>query len=176
MFIYLAQAIDLSKNSPDTDTIVNDVCEMAGKLGCITFLPAKAYSFWPEEVKTVAGYKPVIEQLIGLNYTALARSDLAVFVWDGSPTWGMQLEFQFVVERKKSYVFLDLSDGPTPIYLSSLLKLSTLMAANTEVPHKNLSTILGRMVRRVESQPAWRKIKIYYYLGRIRDENTCKEN
>ena len=54
---------------------------------------------------------------------ALKFADLAVFLVDGTPSWGVPLELQYVATLDKPLVFLDLLDKdlPIPVYLQELL-------------------------------------------------------
>jgi len=120
MFIYLAHPIDLVKPFSSMRSTLITIQDALTQQLHVVFSPAHAYKMNID--KLVENRSESINKLVANNNRTLLQSDFIVFVWDGSPSWGLVYELGLATTYKKPFIFVDISNlETTPVYLANLL-------------------------------------------------------
>lgn len=118
MRVYVGAPIDTSKpEHPPAEQFQELITHVARGLGyrCIIYNPYAAFEN--------AGHPRVspvdFEFVVRINEEALTRCNLGVFVWNGSPSYGVPNEIETLSQRAP-VVILNLTGKPLGLYLRSL--------------------------------------------------------
>jgi hypothetical protein len=115
MIIYLGLPIDTSKpeHSPSQQiSEVTDILDVVFGNDYIAFNPLMAFV----NATNIRDYSEM-SFLIKVNFEALRSSNLAIFRWNGSPSYGMCIEIETCVNENIPFIVWNTTDKKLGIYL-----------------------------------------------------------
>lgn len=116
MKVYAGAAIDTALGNPadQFSELMQLVQEAFGEKSVIIYNPFGAFN----GNKNITDLKD-IKYLIHVNEEALLASDLAVFIWSDSPSYGVPAEIEYCYQNNKAFIVWNRSSKPAGLYMKA---------------------------------------------------------
>ena len=118
MFVYIGFPIDSSSDSPTNNfrLLVNAVLEVMPE--SVFYNPFSAFY----NVKPSQDHVSSLQKVEKINNYAIHNSNLAVFLWNGTPSFGIPLEIKYCYDNSIPFIVYN-SSGKNSVYMLNMTSL-----------------------------------------------------
>lgn len=117
MIIYLGCPIDTARKDTPPQEQIREVAELIQKAIPISVMYNPFSAFCNANSLRDEQDLSEMEFIIQMNMDAVDRSHLAVFVWNGSPSYGVPVEIERCYEKEIPFVIWNRTPRPLGLYL-----------------------------------------------------------